>query len=211
MSLPPEDPSPAGRSLMATTYNEIELDALREVANIGSSTAATALSSLIGMPVAVSTPAAHALPLADAIEQAGPGELVVTAVLLGVTGDLQALVLMVMRPPTETVACELLGVDPRSDYGRSALVEIGNILGAAYLGALSTLTGLVLDASPPELVSDMLGAVLTSAVLVEAYDDEALLLESTLSVDDVECSPMFMFIPTQGSVGDILRRLGMPA
>ena len=46
------------------TYSEMQLDALRELANIGSGTAATALSSMVGGPVDVSVPSALALPLA---------------------------------------------------------------------------------------------------------------------------------------------------
>jgi chemotaxis protein CheC len=196
---------------MLTTYTEVELDALREVANIGSSTAATSLSSLIGRPVAVSTPTALAMPIAAAIEHAGPGEMVVTTVATAVTGDLNALVILVMRPSTVNVACRLLGVEPNSDVGRSALAELGNILSASYLGGLSTLTGLILETSPPEVVSDMLAAVLTSALLMDFDDEQVILLESTLSVAGDECSPTFMFVPANGGVGDILDRLGVAA
>jgi chemotaxis protein CheC len=192
---------------MTQAYNEMQLDALREVANIGSSTAATALSSLIGIPVEVSTPAAHAMPLADAIERAGPGEMIVTIVAVPVTGDLDALVLMVMQPPTEEAACRLLGVEQDSEVGLSALVEMGNILGASYLGALATLTGLALEPAPPERVRDMLSAVLQSALLIESSDDQVIVLESTLAVAGQECSPTFLFVPLRGSVDDILMRL----
>ena len=196
---------------MLSAYTEVELDALREVANIGSSTAATALSSLIAMPVSVSTPTALALPIAAAIEHAGPGEMVVTTVVIAVTGDLHALVMLVMKPSTVNVACRLLGVAPDSDVGRSALAEVGNILSASYLGGLTTLTGLVLETSPPEVVSDMLAAVLTSALLMDFDDEQVILLESTLSVAGDECSPAFLFVPTTGGVGDILDRLGIAA
>jgi chemotaxis protein CheC len=194
---------------MVPSYSDVQLDALREVANIGSSTAATALSALIGIPVDVSTPNAHAMALADAIEQAGPGEMIVTTVLVPVTGDLDALVLMVMRPATELAACRLMGVERESEVGTSALIELGNILAASYLGALSTLTSLRLEPAPPECVRDMLRAVLTSALLVDAAEDRVLVLESTLTVDGGECSPTFLFVPTRGSVGDILSRLNL--
>jgi chemotaxis protein CheC len=192
---------------MAQAYNDMQLDALREVANIGSSTAATALSSLIGISVEVSTPSAHAMPLADAIERAGPGEMIVTIVVVPVTGDLEALVLMVMQPPTEEAACRLLGVEQDSEVGLSALVEMGNILGASYLGALATLTGLALEPAPPERVRDMLSAVLQSALLIESSEDQVIVLESTLAVANEECSPTFLFVPLRGSVDDILVRL----
>jgi chemotaxis protein CheC len=197
--------------MVVPTYSDVQLDALREVANIGSSRAATALSALIGMPVDVSTPSANAMPLVDAIERAGPGEMVVTTVVIPVKGALDALVLMVMQPATEEAACRLVGVEVDTDVGRSALVEMGNILGASYLGALSTLTGLDLEPEPPERVRDMLRAVLTSALLIEAHDDQVLVLESTLAVAGEECTPTFLFVPRRGNVDDILERLRVPA
>jgi chemotaxis protein CheC len=193
------------------TYTEVQLDALRELANIGSSTAATSLSALIGIPVNVSTPAAHATALADAIDQVGPGDLIVTTVVIPVTGDLDALVLMVMPPATESAACQLVGVETGTEVGNSALMEIGNILGASYLGALATLTGLALEPAPPERVRDMLRAVLSSAVLVDVQEEHVLVLHSTLAVAGQQCSPTFLFVPTRGSVYDILERLRVPA
>jgi chemotaxis protein CheC len=210
MPWPPENRTVTAmeRSPMAPlAYNDVQLDALREVSNIGSSTAATALSSLIGIPVDVSTPSAHAMPLAEAIERAGPGEMIVTIVVVPVTGDLDALVLMVMQPSTEDAACELLGVERDTDVGRSALVEMGNILGASYLGALATLTRLALEPEPPERVHDMLRAVLESALLIDSGTDQVIVLESTLEVAGQECSPTFLFVPMRGSVDDILQRL----
>jgi len=192
-------------------YTDVQLDALREVANIGSSTAATALSSLIGMPVDVSTPMTKAMALVDAIEHAGPGEMIVTSILIPVTGDLDAIVYMVMQPPTEEVACRLMRVEQQTEVGDSALLELGNILGASYLGALVTLTGLRLDPTPPEMVRDMLAAALQSALLIDAHEEYVLVLESTLSVAGQECSPLCMFVPTRGSVADILERLRVPA
>ena len=49
-----------------TTFSDLQLDALRELANIGSGNAGTALSSMLGKPVDISVPTAAALPLAEA-------------------------------------------------------------------------------------------------------------------------------------------------
>lgn len=196
---------------MAATYSDLQLDALQEVANIGSSTAATALSAMVGAPVAVRTPDARAMPLADAIDRVGAGETIVTSILIPVVGDLDAIILMVLAPDTEAAACDLLGVEQRSQFGESAMLELGNILGASYLGALVTLTGLRLEPTPPEMVRDMLGAALTSALLIDVRDETVLVLESTLSVASHRCWPTFLFVPTRGSVEDILKRLQLTA
>jgi len=191
--------------------SDIQLDALRELSNIGSGTAATSLSSLVGMPVDVSVPNAIALPLADAVDRAGPAEAEVTAVALPVFGEFDALVLIVMNQPTVDTVCELLGVPTDDEMAASALGEVGNILGGAYLGALATMLGGTVEPRPPELVRDMLGAILASALLASGEDNLALLLESTLRVNGRECSPSFMFVPSAGGLGDILSRLGLGA
>ena len=56
---------------MNSHYTEMQLDALRELANIASGTAATALSQMLGREIELSVPRALALPLADAVDAAG--------------------------------------------------------------------------------------------------------------------------------------------
>jgi chemotaxis protein CheC len=196
---------------METSYSEIQLDALRELANIGSGTAATALSSMVGIPIDVSVPSALALPLADAVDAAGPPEAIVTAVVLPIFGDLDALVLLLFLPADAAMICTLLGVDVDTEVGLSALGEIGNILGSAYVGALSTMTGLELEPRPPETVTDMLAAVVSTVLATGAEEtDVALMLDSNLINEGTECSLSFMLVPSRVGVGELLTRLGLP-
>ena len=55
--------TPTGWAHAMTRYTEQQLDALGELANIGSGTAGTALSTLIGRPVDISVPHVRALPV----------------------------------------------------------------------------------------------------------------------------------------------------
>ena len=71
---------------MSSPYSDQQLDALRELANIGSGNAGTALSSLLGRPVDISVPSASALPLNEAVEATGDPETLVTGVVLPVFG-----------------------------------------------------------------------------------------------------------------------------
>lgn len=193
-------------------YTELQLDALRELANIGSGTAATALSQMLARSIDVSVPSAMALPIADAVEAVGPPDTPVTAVLLPITGDLDAVVLLLFQPFAAAQLCGMLGVEPDSEMGVSALGEIGNVLGASYVGALGTMTGLSLEPRPPQTVADMLGAVLGSAVLaVDETRDVALLLDSDLLFEGEECSLSFLLVPSAGGVAELLDRLGVGA
>lgn len=195
---------------MSQPYPELQLDALRELANIGSGTAATALSSMLKRPVDISVPAALALPLADAVDAAGPPDTVVTAVVLPLVGDLEAIALLLFTAADAAALCGLLGVDADSEVGLSALAEIGNILGSAYIGALSTMTALALEPRPPQTATDMLAAVVSSVLAATAEQtDVALLLDSELKVEGEACSMSFMLAPGADGVSEILARLGL--
>jgi chemotaxis protein CheC len=192
-------------------YSKLQLDGLRELANIGSGTAAKALSTMLDRPVAISIPNTAVLPLADAVEAVGPVDAYVTGVAMPVGGALDAFVLMLFAPEDADALCDLLGVEPRSEMALSALGEIGNILGAKYLGALSSMTGLVLEPRwPPETVRDTLGSIVSTILAVTAdVNDTALLLGSDLRVEGVECSFSFLVIPAGGAAGKLLEALGL--
>lgn len=195
---------------METSYSEMQLDALRELANIGSGTAATALSTMVGIPIDVTVPSAIALPLADAVDAAGPADAVVTAVLLPISGEMDAIVLLLFLPTDAVTICNLLGVDADTEVGLSALGEIGNILGSAYVGALGLMTGLKLEPHPPETATDMLAAIVSTVLASGAEEtDIALMLDSNLIIEGTECSLSFMLVPSRQGVGELLSRLGL--
>ncbi|MEA2444014.1 MAG: chemotaxis protein CheC [Thermoleophilales bacterium] len=194
-----------------TTYTDLQIDALRELANIGSGTAATALSGMLGRPVDISVPNPLLLSLNDAVDAVGPSDAEVTGVVIGIAGDMDATVLMLFTPETAAVLCPMLGVEPGTEIGLSALQEIGNIMGASYTGALATMTGLELEPVPPQAATDMLGSIVSSVLLAPGEDrDAVLLLDSALTVEGGdECRPSFMFIPSHGGVTELLKRLGL--
>jgi chemotaxis protein CheC len=191
-------------------YNEMQLDALRELANIGSGTAATALSQMLGQDVELHVPRALALPLADAVEAAGEPESIVTGVVLPLEGDIDAIVLLLIPGRDGSALCELLGVEAGTEVGDSALGEIGNILGTSYLNALASMTGLELLPCPPELSTDLLAAIVASLLAETAGDtDTALLLDSELELAEQACSLSFMLLTTASAVRRLLAPLGL--
>jgi chemotaxis protein CheC len=198
---------------MKTSYSEMQLDALRELANIGSGTAATALSSLVGVPIDVSVPSAVALPLADAVDAAGPADSYVTAVVLPIFGDMTGVVLLLFGPDDSARLCSLLGVEAGTEFGDSALGEIGNILGSSYVNAMASMTGIEVEPMPPQTASDMLGALVASVVMsqLDGHSDTVLLLDSQLTVEGEACSMSFLLVPAAGGVDLLLERLGLGA
>ena len=195
---------------MSTQYTELQLDALRELANIGSGTASTALSSMLGRSVDISVPKAQALPFAEAVEAAGPAEQEITAIVLGIVGEMHGTVLLLVPPADADAMCRMLGVEPDDEFALSALGEIGNIVGTSYINALASMTGMDIEPTPPSTATDMLGALVASALAGAAMDsDIALMLDSNLVVEGEDCSISFLLVPDQGGVDELLSRLGL--
>jgi chemotaxis protein CheC len=195
---------------VSTDYTELQLDAMRELANIGSGNAATALASMLGREVELSVPRAFALPLADAVDAVGPADRTVSSVVLPIFGDMDALVLLLFSIEDAATLCGLLGVEPGSEVGDSAIGEIGNILGTSYINALASMAALVLEPRPPHVVTDMLGAIVASLLSQTVGEtDSALVLDTGLEVADAACSLSFLLLPTSGGIAELLGRLGV--
>jgi chemotaxis protein CheC len=191
-------------------YSDLQLDALRELANIGSGTASTALSSMLGRSIDITVPAARVLPMGHAVSEVGDPEADATGVALGVVGDMGASVLLLFRPQDAELMCGMLGVEAGTEIGDSALQEIGNIVGTSYINALAEMTGMAIEPTPPGVASDMLGAIVQTVLAERAgTGDVALLLDSDLVVEDADCSVSFLLMPDQGGVDQLLTRLGV--
>jgi len=195
---------------LSAQYSDLQLDALRELANVGSGTASTALSAMLGRSVDITVPNAFVLPMAEAVDSIGNPEDDVTGIVLGVFGDMEATVLLLVNPNHAALLCGMLGVPADSEFGESALMEIGNIVGSSYINALAMMTGMEIEPTPPGLATDMLAAIVESVLAQRATGgDIALLLDSDMVVEDEDCSVSFLLVPDQGGVEQLLARLGL--
>ncbi len=133
--------------------NDAQLDALREVANIGCGHAANALSRLMGgRKVDLSIPRVLQGGPADAAALVG-GDAPVVASWLGIRGELGGVLLLVL-PKADGGALEslLLGGQPAEQAERDSVVaEVANIVASACLSALGRLTGWKLMPTVPTL------------------------------------------------------------
>jgi chemotaxis protein CheC len=196
------------------TLKALQLDALREVANIGAGHAATALSQMINSTIMISVPTINVSRLEEVPPQVSAPEEPVAAVLMHMLGDLTGRTLLVFPKPTAVRLAELMLRRPHgssADLGemeQSAIKEAGNILSSAYMNALSDFMGMMLLPSPPSLAVDMSTAVLTTAYLQFGSDrDYVFCVESEFYMTDVNerLRGFFLLLPDPGSLQAILR------
>lgn len=193
---------------------DLQLDALREVANIGAGHAATALSQMIGGRIMISVPQITMTPLEEVPRQLSDPEEPIAAVLMHMLGDLTGRTLLIFPRHTAKRLAELMlrrpvnGGDDLNELEQSAVKECGNILSAAYMNALSEFMGMMLLPSPPSLAVDMWGAVITTAYLqftqepnfVVCVESEFVMEESTERLRG-----LFLLLPDPASLQAILR------
>jgi chemotaxis protein CheC len=191
-------------------FTDLQLDALRELANIGSGNAGTALGQMLGKTVDISVPTAAALPLADAVAIAGDPAELRFGVVVPVFGDMDAVVVLLFPEADARTMCGIYGLEPGTPDGHSMLGEVGNILGTNYINVLAQMVGMRLEPAPPQVVEDMLGSILQSVLLGRGDDvDEALILDSSLLVEEEACSLSFLLLPNHGGIRQVLERLGV--
>ncbi|MGL6016740.1 MAG: chemotaxis protein CheC [Selenomonadaceae bacterium] len=194
----------------------MQLDALREIGNVGAGNSATALSQIINRKIEMNVPEVAIVPLNEVPDLVGGAEAMVAGVFLRVYGKAPGSVLFFLPKDSAFYLVDTLmgrehGSTNNLDFmDESALMEIGNILAGAYLNALAHFTKLTLLPSIPALAIDMAGAIL-SVVLVQLgqMGDHALVIETEFLSEDDGIRGHFFLVPDPGSLETILSAVGV--
>ncbi|MFL0251816.1 chemotaxis protein CheC [Clostridium neuense] len=191
----------------------VQLDALKEVSNIGAGNAATALSQLLNKKIDMTVPAVNIILMSELFDEIGDEKLAV-GVIVRVLGDAPGNILFVFDKDTALGIVESLTGQKEenlNDMSSSVLCEIGNIISGSYMNAIFKLTNLVMTPSVPAVTYDMLGAMLSTTFIESGqYDDNVLDLETVFLQDkEKNISGHFYYIPVPGSLEKILNSLGI--
>lgn len=193
---------------------ELQLDALREVGNIGAGNAATALSQMIQKRIDMSVPQMDILPLEAVISKLGNEDDNVIAVVLRIFGDAPGNIVFLLTMESAYRLVEMLtgqSIDPEAGFNElqiSALQEIGNILSGAYINSIVKLTGMVFISSVPAISIDMLNSLMTTVFMeAEQFDEYMLLIEARFTEGDRNIDGHFFYIPKPGSLEKLLQAL----
>lgn len=194
----------------------LQLDALREVGNIGSGNAAVALSSMVDKKVMLSVPRASLVPLVKVSDLVGGAETPVAGIYLHITGDASGSMLLLLEEQSAFQLAKLMvSADPNaplSTVEQSALQEAGSILAGSYLNALSQMTSLLLRPSVPGFAMDMAGAIIDFILIeISQSEDYVLVIETEFDVSAHKIKGHLILFPDLGSLGVILGRLGVSA
>lgn len=195
--------------------NDITLDVLKELGNIGAGSAATALANMLSAKVDMKVPNVRVLEFKDVANILGGEENLIVGIYFEMRQDLVGNMMFALDIPSAKNLTNLLysrtkNDEELDDMDISILSEVGNILSGSYANALSTLTGMDIFISVPSISIDMAGAILSvPAIQFGHMGDHALMIETVFEGNDQLVSGNFFLLPDMGSFDKILKVLGV--
>ena len=196
--------------------NEMHIDVLRELANIGSGNAASSLSRMLGHMVNISIPGIGIRGFNEACEVLGGPEAIMVGTLLMLSGGVNGMMMFLL--PIEVV-CDLVNMlmytDIKSheeidEMGYSVINEVSNIMSASFVTAIAEMTDLMIDISPPEAALDMLGSIMSvPSIYFAKMSDTLLLIQNELEIEGKKASASVLLMPDMESLIKLMESLGI--
>lgn len=198
--------------------NSMHMDVLKEIGNIGSGNAATALSSILGQMIDIQVPSVSVLDHAEAVERIGGLEKIIIGILVRLDGDINGMILFLIEHEfAENVinkffGSEVVDILNLTETDMSVLNEVGNIMAGSYVGAISSISGLFINLSVPSLTVDMLGAIMSVPAIEFAHlGDKVLYIDEGFTIDNQQVNFNMVLVPEIDSLALLLQRLGVEA
>lgn len=204
---------------MIKNYEElspIAIDALQEIGNIGSGNAASSLSAMLGKPITMNVPTIHVMDYQAVIDEIGGPEQILTALLVMFRGDIKGMMMFMLDNKfAEIVVNTFMGkenidVIQMDETDSSAVKEMGNIMGGAYLSALAAMAEFTVEMDPPSLTVDMSGALMNAPmVMLDDVGDKVLFIDDGFKIDNINVDANILLIPEMESLDILMKKLGV--
>lgn len=195
--------------------SDYELDAFREITNIGAGNAATALADILSDRVSMSVPHLEILDINRISFILGGPETEVAGVLLKMYGDLDGMIMFILEKQfCHTLLSVLLNKQIQSfeeidEMDLSMFQEMGNIIVGGYVNALATMLDLEIMISTPDTAIDMAGAILSyPAQYFGTMGDQVLFVKEDFQSDSAVITSHLLIMPQPESFDLIMKKLG---
>lgn len=194
--------------------DEISRDILKEIGNIGTGNAVTALSQMLMHPVDIAVPDLKILKYQEVCSLLDSADELQTGIMVGVGGEMEGMFLFLLSETfTMMVLNKILGEEEREflnpgEMERSLICELGNIMCGSYINALASVMDLKLEVSVPDVCIDMGGAILSVPLSrFLRVSDDILMIDNLFHLGGESFLRRILFIPEPDSLDMMLRSL----
>lgn len=194
-----------------------QLDALREIGNIGSGNAASALAQFLNRKIDMDVPNASIMDLNEIPNLVGGPNHTILGIFLKIMGEISGRFLLMIPENTSIKmlkslipGCEIKSLTQIGEMESSCMKEIGNILAGAFLNALSVLTQTPMLNSLPSINFDYAGAMIDNVVAdMSAVSDKVLMLETSFIEEEEDMRIHIFILPAPDSLRLLLQKIGV--
>lgn len=204
---------------MLKSYEElspIAIDCLKEIGNIGSSYAASSMSTMLSKSVEMHVPEVRLMDFQSVIDEMGGPEKVIAGILVDLSGDIEGMIMFLLEESfTKIVLDTLMGrqhinLTELDEADISAIIEMGNIMAGSYIGAISSLSGLSVKMAVPSMTVDMMGAVMDLPIIeFSKVGDKVLFIDDGFIIDNIDIKSNIILVPTVESLDILMKKLGV--
>ena len=183
---------------------DVDLAYWAQLVSKATTNAMTSLSQMTGQEISVTSFGMKQIPVAEISSLMGGPETISVGIYLTVSGSANGHIMLMLDPKMALGFVDMLMQVPAGttqtlgDMERSALGEMGNVVGSAFLNTLADSGGLRLIPSPPTIRIDMAGALMDIvAADILLTRDDAFVAETTYRSPNREISGLFFVMPSE--------------
>ena len=197
-------------------FNDMHMDVMREIGNIGAGNACTALSSLLGRMIDMSVPNVQLVDSKVESEYLGGTDNVVLGIRVDVKVDLTGMMFHVVNKKfAEKIINtfypkELTSVAELDDMDASVLNEMANITSGAYASAIASLAGFVVDIGTPSQTSATVKDILMVPVNeIGNGSDQIIVIDETFIMNEEQLKSNMILVLDPESLEKLFNKLGV--
>lgn len=195
--------------------NEDEQDLLKELGNIGTGNAMTALSMMIARPLEILSTNLKFISYQEADAMFGSSEEVKAGILLEAKGEISGVFLFLLDCTFAARALDWLlekkerNLTAMDELETSVFCELGNVMCGAYVNALSQLLGKSIEVTVPSVCMDMGGAIFNAMLShLIRVSDKILIIDNEIRLEKELLCGQILFFPEMESMHKISEWLG---
>lgn len=190
--------------------NENEQDILKELGNIGTGNAVTALATMLERPLEILSTRLNFVSYREMYAKLGNSEEEKIGIMLEACGEISGMFLFLLDMEFAGRALDWLIEKKERDLSmmdemeQSVFCEVGNIMCGAYVNALAQLLDKRIEVTVPQICIDMGGAIFSTIVshLMKA-SDTLLMIDNEIRLDKELLCGQILFFPEMESMRSI--------
>lgn len=198
---------------MKNKYQSLQIDAMKELVNIGGGHAATSISSLINTKVDMVVPLIKIMEYEELYKKIMSEDKIVYSVTTQVLGSGGGIFLFALPEESANQISQMMlpnSIKITQELMESSIKELVNIIVNSFLNAISKLLDISLMSSIPNLTIDMFGSIISSLYMAyDQFDEEILIIKNEFFYSGNQMDAYLYFIPEIGVLEKLFKAIGL--